>query len=81
MAIKETLVTEAKDNLIVRILEECDRDIDEAMAEIMRRDAWLIRHAVRRGLEAVQEADNEATRQKTKLTWRGDLSVGPYKSP
>jgi len=58
-----TLQDESKDAAIIRILEETDRNIDKAIAEIMRRDGWLIRHAVRRGLEAIREADNEATRQ------------------
>jgi hypothetical protein len=52
-----------QDDTIVRILNGCNRDIDKAIAEVMRRDDWLIRHAVRRGVEAIREADNEATRQ------------------
>jgi hypothetical protein len=59
-----TLQDDAKDAAIIRILEDCDRNIDKALTEIMRRDEWLIRHTVRRGLEAVREADNEAVRQQ-----------------
>src|SRR5262249_48207203 len=48
------LQDDVKDGTITRILEDCDGDINKAVAEIMRRDKWLIRHAVRRGLEHVR---------------------------
>jgi len=53
-----------QDETLLRVLKDRDRDLDKATAEIMCRPDWLIRHAVRRGLEAVREADDEAARQR-----------------
>ena len=70
---------DAKDAALIRILEDCDGNIDKALTEIMRRDKWLIRHAVRRAFEvlaasryltpgeaigAIREADQEAVRKQ-----------------